>query len=98
MNKEGDYDKKISDLNEELRKQKEQLRKLQYRYREEEKNMKHQHESLVVLEERCRKMVALIKEKKKERLKIKEDGDSALATSGAVAPKYTQEELDKLQF
>ena len=60
--------------------------------------MKHQHESLVVLEERCRKMVALIKEKKKERLKIKEDGDSALATSGAVAPKYTQEELDKLQF
>jgi cell division protein FtsB len=54
-------------LNEELRKQKEQLRKLQARYREEEKNMKHQHEQLVMLEERCRKMVQLIKEKKKER-------------------------------
>jgi hypothetical protein len=29
--------------------------------------MKHQHEQLVMLEERCRKMVQLIKEKKKER-------------------------------
>lgn len=58
--------------------------------------MKHQHEQLVVLEERCRKMVTLIKEKKKERLKIKEDGDNAL--TGAAPPKYTQEELDKLQF
>jgi flagellar capping protein FliD len=57
LNKEGDYDKKIGELNEELRKQKEQLRKLQFRYREEEKNMKHQHEQLVMLEERCRKMV-----------------------------------------
>jgi hypothetical protein len=28
LNKEGDYDRKINDLNEELRKQKEQLRKL----------------------------------------------------------------------
>jgi hypothetical protein len=67
LNKEGDYDKKITELNEELRKQKEQLRKLQARYRDEEKNMKHQHEQLVMLEERCRKMVTLIKEKKKER-------------------------------
>ena len=57
LNKEGDYDRKISDLNEELRKQKEQLRKLQFRYREEEKSMKNQHEQLVLLEERCRKMV-----------------------------------------
>ena len=40
MNKEGDYDKKINELNEELRKQKDQLRKLQARYREEEKQMK----------------------------------------------------------
>jgi DNA repair ATPase RecN len=67
LNKEGDYDKKIQELNEELRKQKEQLRKLQARYREEEKQMKVQHETLVGLEERCRKMVTLIKEKKKER-------------------------------
>jgi hypothetical protein len=40
LNKEGDYDKKINELNEELRKQKDQLRKLQARYREEEKQMK----------------------------------------------------------
>jgi len=67
LNKEGDYDKKIAELNEEVQKQKEQLRKLQARYREEEKFMKHQHEQLVMLEERYRKMVQLIKDKKKER-------------------------------
>lgn len=38
--------------------------------------MKHQHEQLVMLEERCRKMVQLIKEKKKERQKIREDIDT----------------------
>lgn len=97
LNKEGDYDKKIGELNEELRKQKEQLRKLQFRYREEEKNMKHQHEQLVMLEERCRKMVTLIKEKKKERLKLKDDVDNGAHLAGGP-PRYTQEELEKLQY
>lgn len=96
LNKEGDYDRKINDLNEELRKQKEQLRKLQFRYREEEKSMKNQHEQLVLLEERCRKMVQLIKEKKKERLKLKEEAD--LPNPGGNGPKYTQEELERLQY
>jgi chromosome segregation ATPase len=88
-------------LNEELRKQKEQLRKLQARYRDEEKNMKHQHEQLVMLEERCRKMVTLIKEKKKERQKIREDIDTTNNGGGGNAnggQKYTQEELEKLQY
>jgi len=82
LNKEGDYDKKITELNEELRKQKDQLRKLQARYRDEEKNMKHQHEQLVMLEERCRKMVMLIKEKKKERQKIKDEIDTTNNNQG----------------
>lgn len=86
-------------MNEELRKQKEQLRKLQAKYREEEKNMKHQHEQLVMLEERCRKMVQLIKEKKKERQKIREDIDTTNNNNGGGnGQKYTQEELEKLQF
>jgi len=38
--------------------------------------MKQQHEQLVLLEERCRKMVLLIKEKKKERTKVKEEADN----------------------
>ena len=38
LNKEGDYDKKINELNEELKKSKEHLRKLQFKQREEEKN------------------------------------------------------------
>ena len=31
LNKEGDYDKKINELNEELKKAKDHLRKLQYK-------------------------------------------------------------------
>ncbi len=61
--------------------------------------MKHQHEQLVMLEERCRKMVTLIKEKKKERQKVREDMDAGVAGgANGSAPKYTQEELEKLQF
>jgi hypothetical protein len=74
---------------------------LQARYRDEEKNMKHQHEQLVMLEERCRKMVTLIKEKKKERQKIREDIDTTNNGAGGNAnggQKYTQEELEKLQY
>lgn len=35
--------------------------------------MKVQHENLVVLEERCRKMRLLIKDKKKERTRLKDE-------------------------
>ncbi len=59
--------------------------------------MKIQHETLVGLEERCRKMVQLIKEKKKERQKVREDMETG-ATTGGTGPKYTQEELEKLQY
>ena len=53
--------------------------------------MKQQHEQLVMLEERCRKMVQLIKEKKKERIKLKEDVDNGAINPGAngVGPKYS---------
>jgi len=37
LNKEGDYDKKIQELNEELKKAKDHLRKLQFKQREDEK-------------------------------------------------------------
>ena len=65
--------------------------------------MKHQHEQLVMLEERCRKMVQLIKEKKKERIKLKEDVEAGngLLNPNAANPantKYTQDELEKLQY
>lgn len=56
MNKEGEYDVKIAELSDELRVAKEHLRKLQFKQREDEKNMKAQHELLVMLEEKCRKM------------------------------------------
>lgn len=49
-----------------------------------------------MLEERCRKMVQLIKEKKKERMKLKEEAD--LPNPGSTGPKYTQEELERLQY
>lgn len=66
LNKEGEYDQKISELNDELRTAKEHLRKLQFKQREDEKGMKIQHEQLVLLEERCRKMRTMIKDKKKQ--------------------------------
>lgn len=47
---------KIAELSDELRVAKEHLRKLQFKQREDEKNMKAQHELLVMLEEKCRKM------------------------------------------
>jgi len=52
--------------------------------------MKNQHEHLIMLEERCRKMVQLIREKKKERQKQKHEADPDEG-------KYTMEELEKLQ-
>lgn len=51
---------------------KEHLRKLQVRQREDERSMKAQHEKLVALEDKCRKMAVVIKEKKKRRNELKE--------------------------
>lgn len=65
LNKEGEYDAKIGELGEELRVAKDQLRKLQFKQREDEKIMKGQHEQLVMLEEKCRKMRLSLKEKAK---------------------------------
>ena len=44
LNKHGDYDQKIGELGHELRTAKEQLRKLQFKQRDDEKAMKGQHE------------------------------------------------------
>ena len=46
-------------------------------------------------------MVQLIKEKKKERQKVREDIETQNAGGAAAAgqgPKYSQEELEKLQY
>jgi hypothetical protein len=67
LSKENDYEKKIYELNVELKQAKDHLRKLQYQQREDERSMKVQHETLVALEEKCRKMAIVIKEKKKKR-------------------------------
>lgn len=67
MSKENDYEKKIYELNVELKQAKDHLRRLQYRQRDDERSMKFQHETLVALEDKCRKMAVIIKEKKKKR-------------------------------
>ncbi len=43
-------------------------------------------------------MVQLIKDKKKERQKVREEIETGQngATAGGTGPKYTQEELEKL--
>lgn len=42
---------------------------MQGKQREEERAIKHQHEQLITLEERCWRMGALVKEKKREKNK-----------------------------
>ena len=58
--------------------------------------MKIQHEQLVVLEDRTRKMKLLIKEKRKDKQGPKNDFDGK-DTAKEVNQEYTQEELDRLQ-
>ena len=65
LSKENDYEKKIKDLNLELKQAKDHLRKLQQKQRLDERSMKGQHETLVALEDKCRKMALVIKEKKR---------------------------------
>ena len=63
LKKDYEFDDKISELNTELKQAKEKLRKLQFKQRQEEKILKQQHEHAIVLEERCKRMEQLVKEK-----------------------------------
>ena len=56
--------------------------------------MKNYHEQLIGLEDRCRKMVTIIKEKKKERQRLQNDQN--VQNNDGQQNKYTQEELEKL--
>ena len=51
----------------ELKQAKDHLRKLAIKKREDERSMKTQHETLVALDDKCRKMAQIIKEKKMKR-------------------------------
>ena len=93
LNKHGEYDGKISELGEELRTAKEHLRKLQFKHREDEKAMKAQHEQLVVLEDKCRKMRLLIKDKKRDVSKTKQEK----AKNSKTEQTYTKADLERLQ-
>jgi len=92
LNKHGEYDGKISELGEELRTAKEHLRKLQFKHREDEKAMKAQHEQLVVLEDKCRKMRLLIKDKKRDVSKNRQEKAKAKNEQ-----TYTKADLERLQ-
>ena len=93
LSKENDYEKKIYVLNVELKKAKEHLRKLQQQKREDEKSMKIQHETLIMLEEKCRKMALVIKEKKKKRQDMKKMEN----LQNSQTKIYTKEDLRKLE-
>lgn len=58
---------------------------MQQKQREEEKSIKHQHEQLITLEERCRRMGALVKEKKRDKRKENE------------MRQITEEEIEELE-
>ncbi len=61
---ELDLKKRKDQLKEELRSRKNELKEKQSILRKQEKQMKDQHETLIRLEERCRKLQTLIAEKK----------------------------------
>jgi len=65
LSKENEYEKKIHELDVELKLAKEHLRKVNMKKRDDERMMKSEHDQLMQLEERCRKMATVIKEKKK---------------------------------
>ena len=67
LSKENEYEKKIHELDLELKLAKEHLRKVNTKKREDERFMKAEHDQLMALEDKCRKMAAVIKEKKKKK-------------------------------
>jgi hypothetical protein len=73
--KDAGYENKIYELNSELKHAKEHLRKLQQKQRDDEKTLNLQHQKLVTLEDKCRKMAILIKEKKKRKAEQKEHSE-----------------------
>ena len=105
MNDQSEYQSKIGELSTQLRAAKDQLRKLQFEHREDEKLMKTQHESLVSMEDRCRKMRLLIKDKRngKSTSNLPKGGRSNSRANSRQKPtnpddmNYTQEDLAKLQ-
>lgn len=64
MINEKELKKKRDQLKEELRTKKNEMKEKQNLLRKQEKQMKEQHEGLIVLEEKCRKLQTLINEKK----------------------------------
>jgi len=64
MINEKELKKKRDQLKDELRNKKNELKEKQNLLRKQEKQMKEQHESLITLEEKCRKLQTLVYEKK----------------------------------
>lgn len=56
--------------------------------------MKQQHETLILLEEKCRKMALVIKEKKKKKHEVKNEDD---VTKLVEQRKINREELLRLE-
>ena len=63
---ENEYTIKIQGLGEELRVAREKIVKLEDRAQREEKNASAAHERMMILEEKCRELVRILKERKAE--------------------------------
>ena len=66
MIEENEYTVKIQGLGEELRVAREKIVKLEERAQREEKNASAAHERMMILEEKCRELVRILKERKAE--------------------------------
>lgn len=103
LSKENEYEKKIHELDGELKLAKEHLRKVNTKKREDERAMKHQHDQLIALEDKCRKMAIVIKEKKKQRQEIKQKDTKEVADQNIEDQKegrdkqYSMQDLKQLE-
>jgi hypothetical protein len=76
LNNEGEYEKKLSQVTNELRKAKDEHRKQNEIYLENDKIMKRLHEKIIVMEEKCKDLQKRIKDKKTEQAKPAVKGDN----------------------
>ena len=95
LKKNGNYEKKFSELSDELKQAKHHVRRLQVKEQQDQKLMQSQHEQLIILEERARKLQAMIKSK--TRKKVVNINVTQSPQTKSKNQNYTLEDLQNLE-
>ena len=90
-----EFNARIKQLNEELRNTKEEYKQLLSEYKGEERVMKEQHQKYCDLEDKCRKLTSLIKQKKDNPQQQEVPGYSKLTEQDIEQLRKEVEDLQK---